>query len=307
MNISVVIPTHNRERELRRAVQSVCRQTVLPEELIIIDDGSEPAVTVDDFEGYNRELDIKLLRNKEAMGANHARNRGIREACGKWIAFLDDDDEYLPTKIEEVSNVIETSGDKIDLVYHPSTIQMVNEKVSYTTKPKELQPQDDVFKALLIKNYIGGTPMVVVKRSKLIDAGLFDEELQSLQDYELWIRLAKEDAKFKLLNSVLTRCYYVTERKSVSKSLNRNIKSIETIENKYSPFYGALTSEDIKEHNAWKYDMQIHKTYLNKRYIKAVTLNFKALFKLRKPKYLLGVIASLLGPKIIFKLRALKG
>jgi len=274
--------------------------------LIVVDDGSNPPVSEKVFAGCPSGLSKKLLRNDSPKGANNARNRGIRAARGEWIAFLDDDDEFFPEKIEVVSKAINKKVSPVDVIYHPAHIFMVNEGVSYISKPTGFSPEDDVFRKLLIKNHIGGTPMVVVKKAALLNVGLFDEALQSLQDYELWLRLAKNNQSFHFLNSVLTRCQYITKKKSISKSLKVNRESVKFIEKKYADDYRSLlNNNDKKLHRAWVYDMQIHKSYLNKNYWRPVLLNLKALHELKMPKYLYGTFISFLGAKNVFKLRAL--
>ena len=93
--VTVVIPTYNRKGLLPRALTSVARQTRPPDEVIVVDDGS-----TDDTEGLvRREFpDVRYLQ-QENRGVAAARNRGIREAKGEWLAFLDSDDEWLPQKL----------------------------------------------------------------------------------------------------------------------------------------------------------------------------------------------------------------
>ncbi len=214
--ISVVIPTHNRVEELQRALGSVYRQTLLPNELIVVDDGSESAITKDIFQDVPKSLETVLLRNDVPMGANHARNIGIKAANCDWIAFLDDDDAFYPNKIEVVSKAIKNNPDR-DLFYHPAKINMVNEKLAYFTNPREYKPNDDIFRLLLIKNEIGGTSMAIVRRSKLFEVGGFDEQMPSMQDYELWLRLTKNGARVKKINQPLTKYSCITKKGSISK------------------------------------------------------------------------------------------
>ena len=211
-SISVVIPTHNRPDGLAAAVKSVFNQTLQPKELIVVDDGSNPPVTEDVFTGCPAGLTTKLIRNEHPKGANNARNRGIVEATGEWIAFLDDDDEFFKDKIAAVSEVIAEKGDAIDLIYHPAHIFMVNEGVSYISKPKKFLPEDDVFRQLLIKNHIGGTSMVIARKEALVKAGMFDEQLPALQDYELWLRMIKGNCNLYMIDMPLTRYHHKTNR-----------------------------------------------------------------------------------------------
>ena len=132
--ISVLIITHNRHAALRRAIASVARQTVLPMELIVVDDGSMPPVSKDDLAlaaGLPHPLPLRLVRNAAPSGPAHARNAGIAAAAGAWIAFLDDDDEFSPDKIDTVARALVRLRESADVLYHPAQIVMVNEGVTY--------------------------------------------------------------------------------------------------------------------------------------------------------------------------------
>ena len=305
LKISVVIPTHNRHREILNSVESVFKQTVLPSELIVVDDGSTPAVSEKIFENAPSKIVVKLLRNETPKGANNARNKGIIEAIGNRIAFLDDDDQFLPNKIEEILKVIEVYGDNIDLIYHRATINMVNEGVSYLTKPKNFNVNDNIYKALLIKNQIGGTPMVIAKRSKLIEVGLFDEDLGSLQDYELWIRFAKTNSSFHYINKALTKCNYITKKNSISKSLINNYESINIIENKFKSGYKTLTDLERREHEQWKLKMRINKSLMNKQYKMAVKEQMMMFQRFPSVKSFLEFLIILAGPTVSIKIKSI--
>ncbi|RVP97527.1 glycosyltransferase family A protein [Sinorhizobium meliloti] len=103
-NVTVVIPTYNRVSPLKRALNSIARQTVDPAEVIIIDDCSEPAV-LDEVNAiaseFSKQLNVTLLVNEHNRGANYARNRGIFAAVSNYVAFLDSDDLWLPEKLEK--------------------------------------------------------------------------------------------------------------------------------------------------------------------------------------------------------------
>lgn len=95
MNISVVIPTYNRRDLLKRALLSMLAQTLLPTEIIVIDDGS----TDDTAAMIRTEFPAVHYYHQENQGVGSARNTGIQHAIGDWIAFLDSDDEWLPEKL----------------------------------------------------------------------------------------------------------------------------------------------------------------------------------------------------------------
>ncbi len=303
-NISVVIPTHNRPGGLAAAVKSVFSQTLPPKELIVVDDGSTPPISADIFSGCPAGVSVKLLRNGSPKGANNARNRGIREAAGEWIAFLDDDDEFFPEKIEVVSQAINEKGPPVDVIYHPAHIFMVNEGVSYISKPTSFSSEDDVFRKLLIKNHIGGTPMVVVRKSALVKAGLFDEQLPALQDYELWLRLAQSDYTFSLLKKPLTKYHHITKTKSITSHEDSGLQALYAIEQKYSKAFAGLNEKERRLFEMRKQNRRVRVSLLNNNNLLASKLFWQGFLRFKKPKYLAGAIVALFGSKAVFWLRS---
>lgn len=105
--ISAVVPTLNRPHMLREALRSLQQQTLPPEEIIVIDDGSSPAV---DQAALNAEFGarVRVLRNEKSRGLAYGRNWGVEQAHGKYVVHLDDDDLLAPTALEEAHRLMET-------------------------------------------------------------------------------------------------------------------------------------------------------------------------------------------------------
>jgi glycosyltransferase involved in cell wall biosynthesis len=303
MSIAVVIPTHNRKNDLLRAIGSLSIQTSLPDEIIVIDDGSMEPVTENIFDAVPKQVIFRLLRNEVSKGANNARNRGINEAKSEWIAFLDDDDEFKANKIEVIKSGIAQYPD-IDVFYHPSEIYMINEDVMYVSNTADISSEKDVFKKILISDSIGGTSMTIGKRRSLIDVALFDEQLPALQDHELWLRMAKAGKKFKFINLPLTKFNCVTNVESISKSLDAHNKAISLLEDKYKHDYALLNKDEIKTYQLWKNRRLVYKKLLNYQIFRAFSYQCKYFFKCFQLKYLLFAFAILCGPRFVFRLRA---
>lgn len=299
--ISVVIITHNRQQELVRALRSVQSQTVMPAEVIVIDDGSTPAVDQKTILTALGGISCRLLRNDVPRGPSGARNMGIRAAAGEWIAFLDDDDEFDRNKVAALADEIDRHPG-IDLIYHPATVYMVNEKIVYDTQPQSLQT--DAYATLLKKNVVGGTSMVTARKTSLLHAGEFDESLKAFEDYELWLRMAQRGFRFQLINRSLTRYYHITRRKSVTKSSEAGLSTFEIIENIYRDDYAKMPAEARREHEVWKRDTITHRAILNLNYLETVGLLARTVALFRQPKHLLMLLAALLGPKFLIRLRA---
>ena len=104
LKISVVIPVHNRPDLLQRAVSSVSRQSFAPFEILVVDDGSSPAIGI--LNDLN-SIRVRILRHEQNQGVSAARNLGIQEAEGEWIALLDSDDEWMEDKLQKQVHHIE--------------------------------------------------------------------------------------------------------------------------------------------------------------------------------------------------------
>ena len=102
LNVSVIIPTYNRKNLLKRALHSVISQTFVPQEIIVVDDGSSDRTK--DWVS-ERFPDVRYIY-QDNSGVSSARNAGIKEAIGSWIAFLDSDDEWMSNKLEQQKRVI---------------------------------------------------------------------------------------------------------------------------------------------------------------------------------------------------------
>ena len=113
--VSTIIPTHNRSKMLNRSINSVLNQTYSAIECIVIDDGSTDN-TVDVIETQKDDRLI-YVSHKSNRGASAARNTGIRHSNGEYISFLDDDDEWLPTKLEKQVELLTNLPNKIGMVY----------------------------------------------------------------------------------------------------------------------------------------------------------------------------------------------
>jgi glycosyltransferase involved in cell wall biosynthesis len=300
---SVLIITHNRHEDLRRALTSVITQTILPKEVVVVDDGSTPPVSLDDLQ-VPQALSLRLIRNAVPSGPARARNIGIGAAEGSWIAFLDDDDEFKPNKIEAIARALHQLSAAADVLYHPAEIVMVNEGVRYTSKPRAPDVTKGMYRELLVKNIVGGTPMVIARKHSLLKHGTFDESLGALEDYELWLRLARNGVRFHLLPEALTRCNYTTAKPSVTKSIAAGLETFARIEGKYQDDFNELPSTAKLAHREWIHEMVLHRAILKLEHIGVMKVSLALLLRFRRMRYAAAVIASILGPKVIIRLRA---
>jgi glycosyltransferase involved in cell wall biosynthesis len=300
---SVVIITHNRPEELLRAVASVASQTVPPHEIVVVDDASSPPADGAALQSRAGPIPLRVVRHDTPRGPSGARNAGIEAASQEWIAFLDDDDEFDATKIEALRDDVAARPDS-DLLYHPALILMVNEDVRYASQPVALPEGQAGFRALLVKNLIGGTSMVAARRQALREAGGFDEQLRAFEDYELWLRMARRGQRLRLLDRVLTRYYHVTRKRSVTKSQDAGMGAFSAIETRYQADYDSLTPQERRAHALWRYDTITHRAILNLRYGETLASVAQTLRVFRQPKYILILAAACLGPRFLIRLKA---
>ncbi len=186
--VSVIIPTHNRAEFLRAAVISVLNQTFQNFEIIIVDDASQDqtAAVIRSF----TDRRIKYIRHETSRGQGATRNAGLRCALGEYIALLDDDDEWMPQKLEKQVAVLDRSPSNVGMVYTGvCRIDVFTNRVINRVIPRK---RGSVFRDLCEKNWIGGCSSVVLRRGCFQKIGLFDESLAAQADYDLWLRIARE-------------------------------------------------------------------------------------------------------------------
>ncbi|HKR02222.1 MAG TPA: glycosyltransferase [Pyrinomonadaceae bacterium] len=186
--ISVVIPTYNQAHVLPRAVESVWAQGVPDLEIIVVDDCSTDE-TQSVLDSLSQKGELRHLRLEQNSGPAAARNRGIRESRGEWVAFLDADDYWMPGKLCAQLRVLEEGAQTpLDFAYCGVVAVDKEGKVAaiYPAPPVE-----DFMDDLLWGNQIA-TPTMIVRRSLLEKTGLFDEALLVGEDWDLWLRIAAQ-------------------------------------------------------------------------------------------------------------------
>lgn len=231
--VSVVIPTHNRSNLVLNSINSVLNQTYTNIEIIVIDDAS-----TDDTEINIKSLEneaIKYLKVEKSRGGNYARNLGIEKANGNYIAFLDDDDEWLPEKVEDQLNLF-INDNEIGLVYTGANVIYSNKGYQYIRHPKH---KGDLSKEILIKNYIGTTSSVMLKKSVIDSVGGFDNDMPALQDYDLWIRVAQY-TKIDYIDKPLIKYYNHDNTDQITDNVHKIEDAIKKIDYKYEQLISQL-------------------------------------------------------------------
>lgn len=229
--VSVILPTYNRASLLPRAIQSVLNQTYKNFELIIIDDHSND--NTDKVVKEFKDNRVRYIRHKENKGAAAARNTGIRLAKGKYIAFQDSDDEWLPKKLERQIIIFENLSPKYGVVYS-GYWRISKEQKTYLPSIDINKKEGNIHKSLLNTSFV---PMVTVicRKGYFKKAGLFDEKLPRLQDWELCLRISKR-YKFKFIDEPLVVVYHQSTN-SISNNIDALIEAYELILEKHKKDY----------------------------------------------------------------------
>lgn len=181
MNVSVIIPTHNRRALLERALASVLAQTQPPAEMIVIDDGSSDGT---DTVVQARFPGVRYVWQPN-RGVASARNRGMQEAHGEWFAFLDSDDEWQPRKLERQRQALAGAPDL--LLCHTDEIWMRRGR-RVNPGRRHAKAGGRIFQHCLPLCAISPSSALIHRRL-IEEIGMFDERLPACEDYDLWLRI----------------------------------------------------------------------------------------------------------------------
>lgn len=185
--VSIIIPTYNREKLLITAVESILKQTFQDFEILIIDDASTDQ-TEDIIKDFNHPK-VKYFKLATNSGQCVARNHGIKEAKGEYVAFLDSDDTWLPQKLEKQVALFENGTDKLGGVYCYSYQKFVMSKMTLVNDKGYYR--GDIHDKFLT-GFCPPTPsLFLIRKSALDRVNGFDENLVTFVDLDLWIRISE--------------------------------------------------------------------------------------------------------------------
>jgi glycosyltransferase involved in cell wall biosynthesis len=205
ITVSVIIPAYNAASTIERALDSVRAQTGVGAEVLVIDDASADHTIEVVKNAIRPDENIRLIRMPKNGGASAARNAGIREARGRYLAFLDADDIWLPNKLLKQVAAIEADPD-ITLVTCNSQMTSatgVPLKEGHVNRPPV--SGQDAWKTLLVYNFLP-TPTILTRTDMVRELGGFDEDLAVGEDLDLWIKLAVR-GKVAVLPEILINYY----------------------------------------------------------------------------------------------------
>lgn len=230
--VSIVITTYKRKVEvISKSIQSVLGQTYRALELIIVDDSPADYQERESVKKYCEGLNdprVRYVQQAKNMGACVARNTGLEMANGQLIAFLDDDDEYLPERIEKM---VPYFKENVVLVY--SNARIINYKkkdFSTTYFDTGRQYQGNVYSKIMENNFVGSTSVAMLKTEKLRQVGGFDPEMPAFQDWDVWIRMSKE-GDFAYTEEPLVN-YYIYEGERITNNTAKRLAALHRLNEK---------------------------------------------------------------------------
>ena len=211
--VSVVIPTYNRAGLVGLAVESALAQTFTDREIVVVDDGSTDG-TAETLARFGTA--IRVVR-KENGGEASARNRGIREALGTWVAFLDSDDLWEPDALERLIAAAATHPGAGLVAMKARSILADGTRTGRVHGKKS--PGPSFTTRSLLWGDAGGVLMPMVRRDLLLAEGGFDESLRQATDCDMWVRLSFR-TEMVAVDAPLLLCRVHPENASADKTVN---------------------------------------------------------------------------------------
>lgn len=243
--VSVVIPTHNRSQLLMRAIKSVLNQLYQNIEIIIVDDHSndDTEKVVTQMMEEDHRIRYYKMRLGESQGGNYARNIGIEHSTGKVIAFLDDDDEWIESKIKlQIEYLIghpDVKAVSSDLEY----VYVINGKEYIMYSNLEINgKQNDFF----VSSWLNVTSTIMVYKDVLEVVGGFDQNLPAIQEVELSLRICM-NYDVGIIKQPLIRYYqYIADKNQITNNVEKYKTALNIILKKYAKEISELS--DTQKH-----------------------------------------------------------
>ena len=294
--ISIVIPLYNKERFIKETLDSVFNQSFTDYEIIIVNDGStDSSVFIVNAIDDQR---ITVLSNQN-KGVSYARNFGISKANSDLIALLDGDDLWEPNHLENLYNLYEKFPDcgLYATAYNKKYFNGEKIKASYNGLAKEYFGIIEDYFSASIKDSIAWTSAVLIPMKTFRKVGVFDEEMRSGQDTDLWIRIAlKDSVAFSSIAS--SNKIILAPKYHLSYSTNRidRLKLFEKFKAVELPTTSFKKYMDLNRFSV-AIERKIAKDYINYRRLRngidPLNLNFKQRIILNMPSILIGLLKRL--------------
>lgn len=241
--ISVIITTYKGSNCLERAISSVLMQKDVEFELLVVDDNNPDSVerkkTEEVMKKYEEDVRVRYLKHAKNMNGSVARNTGIKEAKGKYISFLDDDDFYLEGRLKACEDYLEKTGH--DGIYTNVLIFKGKNIFDY----HKIDKQGCLFLDIMLdENFLGTGSNLFLSKKSMDRIGLFDETLRRNQDYEYLLRFFSKGYEM----DCLPECYVVKAMNGTNNAVKYDVlKDVKQyILKKYEENISKYSSEEIK-------------------------------------------------------------
>ncbi|QHJ13439.1 Putative mycofactocin biosynthesis glycosyltransferase MftF [Paraglaciecola mesophila] len=268
---------------LIRALRSINEQTVIPKQVVVIDDNSDLPLDKNFFDIFSN-LQVDYIYNVQSIGGSATRNLGLKKANTNYVSFLDDDDAWSPDYLRNVKLVADSIGDRPAGFYSSKTFVLSN-SLQHVLK-KNIANRHVVLEDLLCGNIIGGTSSVTLNRLALERVNGFDENLPALQDYDFWLALALAGVSFyPSENSHMIYTINVNHGQ-ISSNFNNHIRASQIIKSK---LLGRIPTKSCAKLHA-SLDYSVAKAVHRRNYIKSLPMIFRMLVKHRRAKGVLLLI-----------------
>lgn len=236
--VSVIIPTYNRPQKLEKTLQSIANQSYPAVEAVVINDAGDDVSSV--IAHFEADLNIQHISLEENGGAGAARNAGLRAASGQFIAFLDDDDTFHPIHILALLSELTARPDCVGAYSDAFQVNAQAPNAEALETRKVVYSFDYSPERMLVHNYI---PILclMIRRSTLDQAGLFDESLEAVEDWE-WLIRVTGTGELVHLPFVTAQYAHASEEKT------RNTQNLERVQDLYKKIYSihqARVTENI--------------------------------------------------------------
>lgn len=216
--VSIITPTYNRPDYLDRLLKSIDTQTFRDFDIVVVDDNSNEPDAYEVVINRYREngLEIRYVRNDINRGAQYSRNLGVSLTHSKYLAFVDDDDEWFPNKLEKQLDLLERCSEEVGLVYTWADAVECEGNVVHQYRSSH---RGDDLRPLLQSCFIP-SPTVMLTRAAYDAVGGFDETLRSCQDWDMWTRIVEAGYCYEVVEQCLA-VYHKHDRPSIGRSTRR--------------------------------------------------------------------------------------
>ena len=212
---SIIIPTYNRAQLLKSSLKSVINQTFSNFEVLVVDDHSTDETR--SVVASLKDARIEYILNDRPRGGAGTRNSGIFRARGEWVAFLDDDDVWMPNKLELQYKRTTEIGDSVGLIYSGFIgYDFKGREKVFLPRKEELSWND-----LFYRNYIGTYSTVAIRTKLLRGLGGLDERFPAVQDRELYVRVCRV-SEVACINEVLAK-FSMSDQNRISSNYHKRL------------------------------------------------------------------------------------